>query len=251
MHDYERYARHYDQEYDALTDDLPMYVRFAREQGDCLELGCGTARCAIAVAASGIPVVGLDSSPRMLELARAKTQRAGVEERVDLQLGDMCAFSFDRAFGLVTIPFGTLMCLDARDDQRATVRCAARHLRPGGRLVIDVFNPDVGMPDPAHEGRLFVCCTRTHPSGEAVLHVRSFVHDRAAQVLAVTDIYRETDHEGASTHAKFALPLHYLRLEQLTEMATAAGLSIAGVYGTYDLEPFAPESPRMVLVAER
>jgi SAM-dependent methyltransferase len=251
MHDYERFARHYDDEYGAIDDDLPMWERFAREAGDCLELGCGSGRCALAIARAGVDVVGIDQSPRMMELGRAKAARANPSARVDLRLGDMRDFSLGRSFGLVIVPFGTLMCLDTHDDQRATVACAARHLRPGGRLVIDVFNPDVDMPPPEIEGRMFVCCTRTRPTGERVVHGRVLVHDRVAQVLHVRESFREIDSAGESTVTALDLPLRYVRAEPLAAMARDAGLEVEAIHGTYALDAFTPASPRIVMVARQ
>ena len=251
MHDYERFARHYDDEFGAVVDDLPMWERFARASGDCLELGCGSGRCAVAMARVGAEVVGLDLSPRMLELGREKTARANTSDRVDLRLGDMRDFSLGRAFGLVIVPFGTLMCLDTHDEQRATVACAARHLRPGGQLVIDVFNPDVDMPPPEIEGRMFVCCTRTRPTGEHVVHGRVLVHERAAQVLHVRESFREIDAAGESTVTALDLPLRYVRADPLAAMARDAGLEIEATYGTYALDVFTPTSPRIVMVARQ
>jgi SAM-dependent methyltransferase len=249
-HDYERFARWYDDEYDARTDDLPMWERFAHEAGACLELACGTGRCAIALARAGVRVVGIDLSPEMIEIGRAKVEAAALGDRVDLRLGDMRDFDLDRTFPLVIVPFGSLMCLATRDDQRATIACAARHLSAGGRLVIDVFNPDVDMPPPEIDGKQMVCCTRTLPTGEHRLHARTMTHDRAAGVLHVREIFRETDANG-STVTSIDLPLLYVRADPLERMARDAGLEIDDVFGTYALDPFTPSSPRIVLVARR
>jgi SAM-dependent methyltransferase len=249
-HDYERFARWYDDEYDARADDLPMWERFAREAGECLELACGTGRCAIALARAGVRVVGIDLSPKMIEIGRAKVEAAWLGDRVELRVADMRDFDLDRAFPLAIVPFGSLMCLATRDDQRATIACAARHLRAGGRLVIDVFNPDVDMPPSEVEGKQMVCCTRTLPTGEHLLHARTMTHDRDAGVLHVRETFRETDANG-STVSSIDLPLLYVRAEPLAEMARGAGLEIENLFGTYALDPFAPSSPRIVLVARR
>jgi SAM-dependent methyltransferase len=251
MHDYESFARHYDDEYGDRDVDLPMYVRLARDAKDCLELGCGTARCAIAIARAGVDVVGIDRSPRMLDVGRAKVARAGLESRIDLRLGDMRHVSLDRRFDIVIVAFGSLLCLETRDEQRAAIACATRHLRLGGRLAIDVFNPSMGLPNPADEGRLFVCCERTSSSGERVLHARSMEHRPNEHVLLFRERFRVIDRAGDSTTTKLDLPLLYLHAAELVAMIEGAGLVVEATFGDYDLGPLRSESERIVVVARR
>ena len=72
-----------------MTEDVPFYIALAREAaGPLVELGVGTGRVAIPVAeATGRSVIGIDSSPAMLEQARARSEAAGVD--LDLRECDM------------------------------------------------------------------------------------------------------------------------------------------------------------------
>src|SRR5215831_6663295 len=77
------------------TQDVAFYRDVVREFGDpVLELGCGTGRIALALAAAGHRVTGLDISVRMLERCKQKLADLPREtrERVDLLRGDMCRF---------------------------------------------------------------------------------------------------------------------------------------------------------------
>src|SRR5947208_2019322 len=86
-------ARLYDSfRYDA---DLPWYLELAAAQGGrVLELACGSGRVLLPLARAGHEVVGLDSSPHMLALAREKLAAAEptVAARVRLQQDDMREF---------------------------------------------------------------------------------------------------------------------------------------------------------------
>ena len=138
--------------YDALTEqankqisgDLAFYVDCAKQYGaPILELGVGTGRVAWALAESGYDVLGLDLSERMLHLAKAKGEQFDpeVRDRLDLQMADMADFNVDRRFPLALVPFSAFQHLTTPDKQRACLSTIHRHLDPGGRLVIDMFDP--------------------------------------------------------------------------------------------------------------
>ena len=113
-----------------------------------LDVATGTADLAIALrrAAPEARVVGVDFSPRMLAVGRAKAARLGVEVR--LEEGDGTALPYpDAAFDALTIAYG----LRNFDDVDAGLREFRRVLRPGGRVVILEFPP----PPSGAFGRLF------------------------------------------------------------------------------------------------
>jgi SAM-dependent methyltransferase len=78
---YEAWADRYAEWSAGVTADVPFYVELAREaDGLLVELAVGNGRVAIPVAqATGRRVVGIDSSPAMLEQARERAVEAGVE----------------------------------------------------------------------------------------------------------------------------------------------------------------------------
>ena len=85
----EAFARRYDEWAAPMTEDVGFYVSLAGEaDGPLVELAVGNGRVAIPVAqATGRPVIGIDTSPAMLEQARARAAAAGVE--LELREGDM------------------------------------------------------------------------------------------------------------------------------------------------------------------
>lgn len=101
-----------------------------------LDLACGTGDIALAVAARGARVTGLDITPRMLQLAAAKSRAAA------LLAGDMTSLPFGpQSFDLVTTGYG----LRNVPDLTLAIDEIARVLRPGGRLLSLDFN----RPQPA------------------------------------------------------------------------------------------------------
>ena len=133
-------ARYYDLEHDALVADAALYCELARQSGDpVLELGCGTGRVLGALVRAGQRVVGVDRSWPMLARARARLEAVeGAAGRWRLVAADLCALALDERFPLVLAPLDLLGYFLTRDAQLAVLGAARAHLRPHGRLVIDV-----------------------------------------------------------------------------------------------------------------
>src|SRR5581483_8495097 len=110
--------------------------------GPVLEIGCGTGRVALALAAAGFAVVGIDRAADMLEQAEAK--RAALPEaaraRVALARADMRDFALGRRFATILLPFRSFHLLLSARDQRSCLAAIARHLEPSGRVALHLFD---------------------------------------------------------------------------------------------------------------
>ena len=135
----EAFANRYDEWSAHMTADVAFYVELAREaDGPLVELAIGNGRVAIPVAqATGQRVIGIDSSPAMLEQARARAAEAGVE--LDLREGDMRDLALDEPAALIYCPFRALLHLPTWADRRRTFERVAASLRPGGRFAWNAF----------------------------------------------------------------------------------------------------------------
>ncbi len=136
---YERISHQYDAGWGSATDDVEFYVGLARQvDGPLVELAVGTGRVAIPVAqATGRGVIGIDSSPAMLEQALAKAADAGVD--LDLRLGDMRDFELDELCALIYCPARSLLHVPTWAERRQVFERVTRSLRPGGRFAWNVF----------------------------------------------------------------------------------------------------------------
>ena len=140
----EEVALRYDAAVPVGPGEVDFYLELAREAADqglpTLELACGSGRIAVPLAREGVRLVGLDNSPAMLARAREKSAGLAGVEWVE---GDMRSFDLGRLFGLVIIPVASLQPLLTTEDQMACLRCAHRHLAPGGRLAFELDNTSV------------------------------------------------------------------------------------------------------------
>jgi SAM-dependent methyltransferase len=147
---YDTIAELYDPWSVSVTEDVGFYLEEARASGGpVVELGVGTGRIAIPIAADGIRVIGVDSSHGMLEVCRRHAQLAGVE--LDLRFGDLREPPVDERVPLVVCPFRSLLHLHTDPDRHAALHAARELLLPAGRLVFDVFAPGADDVEATHD----------------------------------------------------------------------------------------------------
>src|SRR3990172_3123164 len=139
---YDRIAPFYDPWSRSVTEDIAFYVEQALASGGpVVELAVGTGRIAVPIAEAGVPVIGVDSSPEMLGVARAAAESAGVTELVDLRLGDLREPPVSERVPLVICPFRSLLHMETEDEKLRALRAARGLLEADGHFVFDVFSP--------------------------------------------------------------------------------------------------------------
>ena len=138
-------AEEYDQLYEGVLDTDAAVACLAElaEGGAVLELGIGTGRLALPLAARGLHVHGVEASPVMVERLRAKPGGADIPVTVG-DFTDVSEEAVTGPFSLVVLAFNTIYALPTEEAQAACFATAARHLGPGGRFVVDAWVPDPG-----------------------------------------------------------------------------------------------------------
>lgn len=156
----EEYGAVYANAYDSLYADKDYasecemleraFSSFARSPVESiLDLGCGTGNHALALAAKGYALVGVDRSEHMLRRARAKTDGlpAGVAAP-RFVLADVRDYAFDQSFDAALVMFNVLGYQRDDGDALSLLRTARRHLRDGGLLVCDFWYGPAVMQSP-------------------------------------------------------------------------------------------------------
>jgi SAM-dependent methyltransferase len=215
---YDAIARVYDPWSASVVEDVPFYLEEAvRSGGPVLELGVGTGRIAVPVAAAGIEVVGVDLSAGMLAVARERAELAGV--RLDLREGDMRDPPVAGTFPLVLCPFRSLLHMETDADRRLALGAVSRLLAAGGRFVFDVFTP--GADDIAE----------THGRW---LEREPGIWERADwDEETRTLILRLRSAEGESE-----MSLAWLSVAEWKELLRDEGFVVDAVYGWFDRSPW-------------
>ena len=218
MSAYDAIARIYDPWSVTVVEDVKFYVAQAkRSGGPVLELGVGSGRIAVPVAAAGIDVVGVDLSAGMLEVAREAAELAGVE--LDLRQGDMRDPPVEGEFPLVLIPFRSLLHMETDDDRRAALRAVARHMAPGGRFVFDVFTPSREDIEETHGKWL---------EREPGIWERADWHEeRRTLILRLRTAELESE-----------MSLAWLSVPEWKALLEEEGFTVDKVYGWFDRQPW-------------
>lgn len=120
--------------------DLPLWRELAAQAGgNLLDLGCGTGRVALDVAAEGHDVTGLDSDAELVAELRHRGRERGL--RVDAVCSDARSFSLPGRFALVIAPMQVVQLLGGPHGRRSALGRARDHLVPGGRAAIALADP--------------------------------------------------------------------------------------------------------------
>ncbi len=237
------------------TQDVAFYRSAARDFGDpVLELGCGTGRITMALAEAGKRITGLDLSERMLERAVKKRGALRVEarERVHLVQGNMAGFDLGEKFRLVIIPFRPFQHLLEVHQQINCLECVRKHLAPGGRLVLDVFQTDAErMHDPVHMREVQVTEYSTQDGRRVKISERVAAFHRAEQINDVEMIFSIKHKGGREERLVFAWPLRYFFRYEVEHLLARCGFKVIAEYGNFDRTAIQDDSPEMIFVAER
>jgi len=217
----EAFAERYEEWAQHMTEDVAFYVALAQQaDGPLVELAIGNGRVAAPVAqATGRTVIGIDTSPAMLDLARA------TGASLDLRLGDMRDLTLDEPAALVYCPFRALLHLPTWADRRQTFERVFASLQPGGRFAWNAFAFDhrvASRLDGAHQDTPV-----PHTVGYAVGENR-------------VDISLD---DGATSSLWWATKNEWLGLLDV------AGLEVEALYGGFAGEPFREGSREYVFVA--
>jgi ubiquinone/menaquinone biosynthesis C-methylase UbiE len=223
----EAFTSRYDDWSADMTEDIPFYVKLAREaDGPLVELAVGNGRVAIPVArATGRAVIGIDSSPGMLEQARTHAADVGVE--LVLREGDMRELALDELAALIYCPYRALLHLPTWADRRRTFERVAASLRSGGRFAWNAFAFDHQVAARL-DGR---------QQNEPVPHtIRYAVGDNRIDI---------TLDEGGTSSIWWATKNEWLGLLDV------AGLQLEALYGNFEEEPVDDNSREYVFIARR
>ena len=218
--------------------NLPFYVdACVAADPPVVELGVGDGRIAVEVARRGVRVTGVDASPAMLRLCRARAKQAGVGERITTLKADFLDFTLTEPAALITLPYHSLGHLTTLDDKQRAMRQVFNQLRPGGQFIFDDFLVTPVLL--AHMRQVQLRASYRSPEGQdTLLWVTSLV-DEPSQSLTVVTWEDLLDDEGRLDRRHYRrLSLSWLQPAQTRRLLMDAGFEIDACYGNFEQAPF-------------
>ncbi|SDT42501.1 class I SAM-dependent methyltransferase [Microlunatus soli] len=232
---WDRIAAGYSPDDVAETDEISPALDFLQDlagDGTALEFAIGGGRIAVPLHRRGVPVDGMDVSSVMIDVLH----RAVPAGRLPATVGSMAVDDPPgTGYQLIYIVYNAITCLLHQDEQIACFQNAARHLRPGGRFVIEVWVPQL----------------RQLPAGQTL------VPGTATEDLLIIDDYDLVSQRLVSHHYTFregkmissgGTPHRYVWPSEMDVMATMAGLRLTDRYADWDRSPFTGDSTSSISV---
>jgi len=200
--------------------------------GPALELGIGTGRIALPLAARGVKVFGIDAAASMV--ARLRTKPGGND--IEVSIGDFADVDVSAEFGLIYVVFNTFFVLLTQEAQVRCFRNVARHLAPGGCFLIEAFVPDM---------KLFDRDQTTRATKVTTEHVEMDIcrHELAEQRVIGQKLYI-TD----GRIRLYPIQIRYAWPSELDLMAQLAGLRLRERWENWQRTPFTSQSGKHISI---
>jgi SAM-dependent methyltransferase len=231
--------------YDALLPasaaQLNCYLNLARDcAGDVLELACGSGQLIVPIACTGVSATGLDQSSKMLSAASRRAAASGTV--VDFVEGDMRAFDLGRRFSLIFVARNSLLHLSEQDEFASFFSAVRRHLKPGGVLAFDIFNPSLRLLSRPSGERFHVMRAMSPLHGELTVEATND-YDPHSQVNRSTWFISTAEKRDA-----WVVPLHLRSIypQELLALLAANGVELLRREGDFSGGSFTSTSTSQV-----
>jgi SAM-dependent methyltransferase len=231
----EQIADVYDELYPAVDEQMVSTLANLTGGGRALELGIGTGRVALPLAAAGVKVHGVDCSEAMVAKLRGKPGG----EHIPVTIGDFADVDVEGRFALVFVVFNTFFSLASQDDQVRCFQNVAKRLTEDGVFVIEAFVPDLARFDRGQTVRT----TRVEVQRLVLEAAR---HDPVGQRVTSQLVVISEDRTRL-----YPIQIRYAWPAEIDLMARLAGLRLHGRWGGWDRQPFTEDSTQHVSVFER
>ena len=235
-------AEFYDAEFATRDLELPFFRRHAQAaHGPVLEVACGTGRLTLPIARDGVDITGLDISRPMLERARQKSTAAVLD--VEWLEQDCRTMRLDRKFSLIFSATNAMQHLLDLDSASAFLLSARKLLRPGGHLLLDVFNPApaklVRPITTRYVHKQFALST-----GELIRVEVASEYQAATQILRFDLFYLHGEELLRTKHVN----MRCFFPEELLALLRFSGFTVLHRWGDYHEALFISTSPKQLLL---
>lgn len=248
---YDRFADWYDAEttqHAMLREDVPFFLgQLPARKQRILEIGTGTGRCAIPMALAGHQVVGIDHDPRMIDIALRHRASAAIDlRRLQLQTADVLSLNLARRFDWVVAFYNTFLAFTTLARQDQFLQVARRHLKPAGRLWLDIISPNTELLAQPQSRDLDPIVFFVPALGTTVVKTIDIDRDPLRQIEHVTFRFRWADAQGRRHMRKMSFDMTFLFPRELQILLERNGFELEYLWGNYDGSPADARSPRLI-----
>ena len=200
-----------------------------------IDLCCGYGRHLRRFRERGLRVVGVDLSTALL----AQIPASLGAERVCADMRQLPFAGGDAGFPVLVNFFTSFGYFEEDEENERAAREIARVLRPGGRFLIDLMNPDAVVPKlvPHNE----------RSAGPFHVEERRWYD---AERRRVEKRIRATDSRSDAVK-EYTESVRVYRSEEARDLLTRAGLTVDAIYGDLDGGAPSADAPRLALVGRR
>lgn len=232
--------------YDGLNtflSDLQFYKKWLPADKDAriLELCCGTGRLTIPIAQEGYTICGVDYTPSMLEQARAKAAKAGLE--INFIEADIRTLDLQEQFDFIFIPFNSIHHLYGNKDLFGALEGVKKHLKNGGLFLFDCFNPNIQYIVENEKGQAVIAEYKTD-DGRKVLIKQTMRYESATQINRIEWHY----FINGEFHSTQNLDMRLFFPQELDAYLEQVGFNVIHKFGGFGEEAFGNESEKQIYV---
>ena len=201
--------------------DLDLWRELAvAARGPVLELGCGTGRVALDLAAHGHDVTGVDSDPALVRELAARARERGL--RVHADAGDARVLALGARFALAIAPMQVVQLLGGAAGRAAMLAAVRMHLEHGGLLAVALADPFEGIP--AEDVRPPLPDVREE---DGWIYSSMPIAVRVDGATVAIDRLRQTvSPSGELTESMFTIELDRVGAAELEQEGRAAGFTV-------------------------
>jgi len=242
---YDEGAQWYDMLSTGLPGDVKFYAKEAKKaKGKVLEVACGSGRIYIELLKAGVDAYGFDLSSGMLRILEDKAKARKLDVKV--KKADMRSFRYPFKFDLIIVPYRAFLHMETREDQKRCLRAIHKHLKKGGRLIINFFDPKLDIIVKRH----VKWKDQIKKFGGKKARVRAF-SDYDLLNQRIHSHWRIVNPQKGMPKSELEITLCYIFPREFMNMLELCGFSKWKVYGGFDYRPYTKHGQELVWMVQK
>ena len=225
--------------------DLEFYKRWLpkNKKARILELCCGTGRLTLPIAKDGYDISGVDFTASMLEQAKSKASKDGLE--IEFMEADIRTLELPEKYDLIFIPFNSIHHLYENDDLFKAFNTVKNHLKKGGLFLFDCFNPNIQFIVESEKEQKQIA-EYTTADGRLVLINQSMRYEHTTQINRIEWHY----YINGVFDSIQNLDMRLFFPQELDSYLEWSGFNVIHKFGGFEEEAFNDQSEKQIFVCQ-